>query len=209
MADSVDHVVAWENINSDVKDLLIEEFKSKENIVKLTYLISQEKSKIDQAMIYVAKFRLISTATGIYLDEIGEELGLPRDGLSDEEYRVILKIRAYRVASSGTRGDIIDVFSRFTGTDKDTISTYIGYYKTFDVFFYNQCLKSDYAIAELLKIFPIISSYRLGAKSGTPLGFTSYFSTTPPHGIAGFGSIFNTAGGDNVGHMASLITQIE
>ena len=64
MAVSVDHVTAWDNINDDVKNLLIEDFKSSENIVKLLYIISSEKQKIDQAMIYLAKHRLISTATG-------------------------------------------------------------------------------------------------------------------------------------------------
>ncbi|HBN5004824.1 TPA: hypothetical protein L2Z78_004459, partial [Escherichia coli] len=133
MAVSVDHVTTWDSINEDVKDLLIEDFKSSPNIVKLLYIISSEKQKIDQAMIYLAKHRLISTATGKYLDLIGEEMGMERNGATDEEYRTILKIRAYRVASSGTRDDIIDMFARFTGTEKETINTYVGLNKTFDV----------------------------------------------------------------------------
>ena len=209
MAQSVDHVTEWSTINEDVKDLLIEDFKSSENIVKLLYIISSEKQKIDQAMIYLAKHRLISTATGAYLDEIGEELGVDRNGSDDEEYRTILKIRAYRVASSGTRGDIIDIFARFTGTDKDTINTYVGLRKTFDVFFYNLCLESDEAIAELLNVFPILSSYRLGAKAGSCFGFTSYYATTTPHGIGGLGSLYVESSGDETGRMTMLITQID
>lgn len=64
MADNVDHVTAWSDIVEDVKDLLIEEFKSSENIVKILYIISSEKAKVDTAMIYLAKYRLISTASG-------------------------------------------------------------------------------------------------------------------------------------------------
>lgn len=209
MAESVDHVTTWDNINEDVKDLLIEDFKSSENIVKLLYVISSEKQKIDQAMIYLAKHRLISTATGDYLDIIGEEMGIERNGSDDEEYRTILKIRAYRVASSGTRGDIIDIFARFTGTDKSTINTYVGLNKTFDVFFYNLCLQSDQAIAQLLNVFPILSSYRLGAKSGSAFGFTSYYATTVPHGIGGLGSLYMESTGDETGRMCMLIAQIE
>lgn len=209
MAVSVDHVTAWDNINEDVKNLLIEDFKSSENIVKLLYVISSEKQKIDQAMIYLAKHRLISTATGQYLDIIGEEMGIERNGSDDEEYRTILKIRAYRVASSGTRGDIIDIFARFTGTDRSTINTYVGLNKTFDVFFYNLCLQSDQAIAQLLNVFPILSSYRLGAKSGSAFGFSSYYATKPPHGIGGLGSLYMESTGDETGRMCMLIAQIE
>ncbi len=209
MAVSVDHVRTWDNINEDVKDLLIEDFKSSENIVKLLYVISSEKQKIDQAMIYLAQHRLISTATGRYLDIIGEEMGLERNGSDDEEYRTILKIRAYRVASSGTRGDIIDIFARFTGTDRSTINTYVGLNKTFDVFFYNLCLQSEQAIAQLLNVFPIISSYRLGAKSGSAFGFSSYYATTRPHGIGGLGSLYVESTGDETGRMCTLLAQIE
>ncbi|CAH7774706.1 putative tail terminator protein [Escherichia phage EC_OE_11] len=209
MAVSVDHVTTWDSINEDVKDLLIEDFKSSPNIVKLLYIISSEKQKIDQAMIYLAKHRLISTATGKYLDLIGEEMGMERNGATDEEYRTILKIRAYRVASSGTRDDIIDMFARFTGTEKETINTYVGLNKTFDVFFYNLCLQSDQAVAQLLNVFPILSSYRLGAKAGSAFGFTSYYATKPPHGIGGLGSLYTEAEGDDTGRMTMLIAQIE
>ena len=209
MAVSVDHVKTWDNINEDVKDLLIEDFKSSENIVKLLYVISSEKQKIDQAMIYLAQHRLISTATGEYLDIIGEEMGIERNGSDDEEYRTILKIRAYRVASSGTRADIIDIFARFTGTDRSTINTYVGLNKTFDVFFYNLCLQSDQAIAQLLNVFPILSSYRLGAKSGSAFGFSSYYATKPPHGIGGLGSLYTESTGEETGRMCMLIAQIE
>lgn len=45
MAVSVDHVTTWDSINEDVKDLLIEDFKSSPNIVKLLYIISSENKR--------------------------------------------------------------------------------------------------------------------------------------------------------------------
>ena len=209
MAVSVDHVTTWASINEDVKNLLIEDFKSSPNIVKLLYIVSSEKKKLDQAMIYLAKHRLLSTATGKYLDILGEEMGIERNGSDDEEYRTILKIRAYRVASSGTRGDIIDIFARFTGTERETLNTYVGLNKTFDVFFYNLCLQSDQALEQLLSVFPIISSYRLGAKAGSAFGFSSYYATKPPHGIGGLGSLYMESTGDETGRMCTLLKQID
>lgn len=207
MAVSVDHVTEWGTINEDVRSLLIEDFKSSVNIVKLLYIITNEKKKIDQAMIYLAKNRLISTATGAYLDEIGEELGVERNGSTDEEYRVILKIRSYRVASAGTRPDIINIFSRFTGSQEIDINTYVGLKKSVDVFFYNYCLDSDNAIEELTNIFPILSSYRLGGKTGISFGFNSTVKTDTPHGLGGFGSLYVNSNGTE-GRMPTMLVQI-
>lgn len=210
MATDVDHIQYRESVVNDSFDLLLQQFKGSPNIVKLLTIVAQMKQIVDDSIIGVGKLRLINTATGVYLDNIGEELGVPRNGADDEDYRIVLKIRSYRTQTAGTRPQIIDLLSRFTGTDEDTINTYVGYEKSFDVFFYNGCLDADYAIDELLKIFPILSSYRLGSKSGLPLGFKSIYDTEDPKQFGGFGSIFdNDVGGDNIGHMASLLTQIE
>lgn len=205
MADSVDHVTVWENIISDVKDLLIEEFKSSENIVKLVYLISYQKSLVDQAIVYLAKYRIISTATGAYLDEIGKELGIDRQDATDDEYRAILQIRAYRVTANGTRGDIISVLSKFSGQDETQVNTYVGKRKSFDVAFYSTCLNTTVATDELTKLFPVVSSYRLLSKGGSPLMFGSYYDSSDysTDGTNGLGSEYDSSG--EGGRLASLL----
>lgn len=209
MATNVDHIQYRESVVNDSFDLLLEQFKDSSNIVTILALIAEMKQVLDDAVIGVGKLRLINTSTGVYLDNIGEELGVPRNGASDEDYRIVLKIRSYRTQTSGTRPQIIDMLSRFTGTDEDSINTYVGRKKSFDVFFYSGCLDAEYAIDELLKVFPILSSYRIGSKSGLPLGFQSIYDQTPPKQFGGFGSIFEKdSGGSDIGHMASLLTQI-
>ncbi len=210
MAENVDHIQYRESVVNESFELLLEQFRGSPNIVKLLTVIAKMKQVIDNAVIGVGKLRTINTASGVYLDNIGEELGVPRNGADDESYRVVLKIRAYRTQTAGTRPQIIELLSRFTGTEDNTINTYVGYNKTFDIFFYDGCLDTDYSINELLKIFPILSSYRLGNKSGTPLGFMSYFDTEDPIQFKGFGSYFedNVADG-SVGHMASFLLHIE
>jgi len=205
MTDSVDHVTVWADIISDVKDLLIEEFKSSENIVKLVYLISYQKSLVDQAIIYLAKYRLISTATGAYLDEIGKELGIDRQDSTDDEYRAILQIRAYRVTANGTRGDIISVLSKFSGQDEDQVNTYVGKRKSFDVAFYSSCLNTTVATDELTKLFPVVSSYRLLSKGGSPFMFGSYYDSSDYNtdGTNGLGSVYDSS--EAGGRLASLL----
>ena len=195
---SVDHLTYWTNINSDIKNLLIDEFKSSENMVKLTYIISSHKEILDTAIIYMAKARLISNASGVYLDQIGEKLGVDRNSSTDDQYRAILQLRAYRVASSGTRPDIINIFSRFSGLSENNVDTYVGKSKTFDVAFYEECLNTTTALDEIVKIFPVLSSYRLIAKAGKTFKFTSVFedSDYSSDGSNGLGSIYDLSDDD-------------
>lgn len=194
MAESVDHLTYWTTINDDLKNLLIEDFKSSENMVKLTYIISSHKEILDQAIIYLAKARLLANATGVYLDQIGEKLGVDRQSATDDQYRAILQLRAYRVAASGTRPDIIKIFSKFSGLSDTDVDTYVGKNKTFDVAYYEECLNSATALDEIVKIFPVISSYRLISKAGKTFKFTSVFqdSDYSSDGSNGFGSVFET-----------------
>lgn len=198
MTDSVDHLTYWSTIDSDLKSLLIQIFQSDEAMVKLMYIISSHKGILDTALIYLAKARLISTATGSYLDEIGSRFGVDRNSATDAQYRALLQLRAYRVASSGTRPDIISLFSKFSGLSTNDVNTYVGRNKTFDVAFYQECLDANTAIDEIVKVFPVISNYRLISKAGKTLSFTSVYSDTQtsPDGTNGFGSIFETSTSD-------------
>lgn len=207
MAESVDHIEYWDNISSDTYDLLLQQFKSSENIVKLTSIFSACKKDLDIAIINLAKLRLMDNAVGKILDEIGEELGVDRNDADDDTYRIILKIRAFRVSSAGTRPQIIDLISRFTGTEKESINTYIGINKSFDIAFYPNCFEIRETLDEFIKIFPVVSSYRLIEKSGTPLGFISLYNNSNNYGFKGFSSYFdiNTELGAGYGHIASLI----
>lgn len=211
MAVDVDHIQYRESLFDETYENVLEQFKNSPNLIKLLQVIMKMKQQIDDATVSLAKLRTINTATGISLDHIGEELGVPRNGADDDDYRVLLKIRAYRTQTAGTRDQIIELLSRFTGTDESTINTYVGRNKTFDVFFFNGCLDPDSAISELIKIFPIISSYRLGSKAGTPFGFSSVFESTPPPFLRGFGSVFepNPIADSESGHLASWLTHIE
>lgn len=206
---NVDHIQYRKDVKEESFDLLLEQFKGSENITKLTLVIAEMKQKLDDAVVSLGKLRLIDTASGAYLDEIGEQLGVPRLGATDSQYRIALKIRSYRSQTAGTRPQIIDLLSRFTGTPKTSISTYTGKNKSFDIAFYIGCLDIKSSVNELIKIFPILSSYRLVAKRGTPLGFTSVFNESQDiDGLMGLGSIFdsnNDLGGTG-GHLGAFIT---
>lgn len=203
MANDVDHIQYSEDYVMDTYNLLLEQFRSSPNLVKLLQIVATMKKQIDDEVIFLGKHRTIDTATGIALDNIGEELGVPRLGASDEDYRVLLKIRSYRTKTSGTLPEIIDLITRFTGVTADNINVYLGIQKSFDIAFYEGCLDASISKEELIKIFPILSSYRLLIKSGSPIGFISVFDGAHPPSFQGFGSVFdnNSSGG----HLPSLL----
>lgn len=63
-------------------------------------------------------FRLdIDNSIGIQLDGIGKIIDEPRQGLSDIDYRVILKVKIGILNSKGTIEDIVNAWRLITGSD--------------------------------------------------------------------------------------------
>lgn len=207
---SVDHIQFRPNIVGESFDLLLDQFKSSDNIVKLNTIIATMKQYIDNAVVNLGKLRVIDSATGVALDEIGAQVGVSRDGATDEEYRIVIRIRSFRSRTTGTRPEIIDLISRFTGTPITSMGTHVGYDKSFDISFFTGCLNIEDSLSEMVKIFPILSSYRLVERRGSPLGFISVFNESKTYGYKGFSSIFNPnldfgGTGGSLGHLITFI----
>lgn len=180
-------------INSAVS-LLPWQFRNSENIIKLISIISEMKQKLDDVVVDVAKQRLIATAYGQQLDNIGLELGVERKGSSDEGYRVVLQIRMLRRKSQGTRPNVVDIISRFTGTEPENIDIYSGKNKSISIVFNEGCADINNTIDEMIKILPILSNFRIATKVGTtPFGFCSTGDTPAQIVALGFGGFGSTA----------------
>jgi hypothetical protein len=205
----VNHIKTRDDLISEATDLLLEQFKNKEIFFKLTYVIATMKQYLYNVTASLGLIRTIDNATGVFLDNIGEELGVPRLTEDDDSYRLLLKIRAYRVRSSATRPEIIDLLARFTGTPSNTVRTYVGDYKTVDLAFYPNCIDPYASVEELIKILPLVTNYRLIALEGRPLGFSSIHDS--PNKEYNFspivGSIYDVYGANGqAGHVSSLIS---
>lgn len=212
MADipNVDHIQFRPDVVGESFELLLEQFKSSENIVKLNTIIATMKQYLDNAVVNLGKLRVIDSATGVALDEIGAQVGVSRDGATDEEYRVVIRIRSFRSRTTGTRPEVIDLISRFTGTPITSMGTHVGVDKSFDISFFTGCLNIEESLSEMVKIFPILSSYRLVERRGSPLGFVSVFDESRKYGYKGFASVFNPnialgGVGGSIGHLITFI----
>lgn len=193
----------WINIPQESFDLLIGQFKESENLLGIMNVVAFMKQQLDDATINLARYRLIDTATGANLDIIGEELGVPRNNSPDEEFRILLKIRAYRTRLSGTRPEVIDVVSRSVGIDKKQIRSYLGLNKSFDLAFPIRSLTRDTLREELRKMFPLVSNFRLVNTPETEpvFGFKSLKNGQSIPQVKGFGSIYDKG---NINNSAGL-----
>ena len=174
MAQDVDHIqyrVDENSVYNSTLELLPYQFSGSENFIKLMYVISEMKQRLHDVIVDVAKFRLIEASYGQQLDNIGEELGVPRAGSTDEEYRILLRIRAYKRKSQGTRPDIIDLISRFTGTLLTGTSAYVGPNKTVDLYVTTPCFDVADIVDDILEILPVVTRVKILENNATIGGF--------------------------------------
>jgi hypothetical protein len=68
----------------------------------------------------------VSTAIGVQLDLLGRIVGEPRNGRTDDQYRIWIQAKIRVNRSSGTIEDLIDIFSILTGDQ--AIVTVVEYY---------------------------------------------------------------------------------
>ena len=87
------------------------------NNYKLLKIICTRFELLNDAMDYIYKMWHIDTAEGVHLDVIGKDLGLPRDGMSDEKYRKMLKVKEYLDLSNGTIEEIDTILGAFMEGD--------------------------------------------------------------------------------------------
>lgn len=91
--------------------LLAFQFRDKPNIKAMVAALAEQVEGLEDALLDVYATRNLETAQGTQLDVLGRVVGLERQGLTDEEYRLHLRAKILLNRSSGTPGEIFDVFS--------------------------------------------------------------------------------------------------
>lgn len=82
-----------------------------------------EVQGIEDAAFDLLTFRHIDDAFGFRLDQWGELLNEKREGLTDEEYRSVLRARLIADLSNGRRDDFIRLLQELTGSENITVET--------------------------------------------------------------------------------------
>lgn len=99
-------------------DRLISQFKGKINIENVIKIFTPQIQELENMFFDLLEKRYLSIAEGAQLDEIGEILNQGRNGLNDDDYRVILYNKIAEYNSEGTAEDIIGIFKIVSGSEK-------------------------------------------------------------------------------------------
>lgn len=98
-------------------DKVRQQYKGKDRIKNLLDSVVGEIQKLEDVFISLRDQRSIYDSEGSQLDVWGKVLDQPRNGLADNEYRLILLGQVAVNISKGTPEDMIQVFRLFTNPD--------------------------------------------------------------------------------------------
>ena len=169
--------------------------RMKENLVKFLSVFLERLKNIDDMYVDLSENRLLRNATGVNLDELGEQVGIARDGLSDMNYRAIITILLASAAKHGTRSQVIETLSQLFGVGN--FSTYKGDNYRFDINVSKTCFELETTLQEIQDMLPLPTHLRLTSSQGTAFGFAG------DNSAGGFGSVSKPRTGE--GGMAHLI----
>ena len=87
--------------------LLLDQYKTKENFKSILEAVGEQSNDIETAIFELKDEYDLNTAVGDQLDVIGSIIGLTRDGRIDDNYRILLKVKAEINSSAGTPESLI------------------------------------------------------------------------------------------------------
>ncbi|WP_284161584.1 hypothetical protein [Burkholderia pseudomallei] len=197
LAPDVNHIHPLPDFIKGALERLPSEFLSdKENFTKLLSIFLERLRLVDEAFVDLAEYRTLQLAEGLNLNEIGEQMGIYRNGLADPEYRAIIMILSGGASKHGTRPEVISTLNQLFG--KGNFATWKGDNFRFDLNLFNTCIEVDEVLDQLLDILPLVTHLRITDHEGYPFGFDN------DEQDFGFGSVWDSQR-YGAGGMASLI----
>jgi hypothetical protein len=97
--------------NLAAKKRLLYQFKEKVRIEGLVDSFTDQIQEIENAIWELIDGRAVTGSAGYQLDRLGDFLGVPRFGLSDEDYRIQIVAKIGQNTSEGTAEDLISIFT--------------------------------------------------------------------------------------------------
>ena len=104
------------NVVADSTARLTSIFKGKTRIEGLLRAFLTGHQNVENALQTMLEERSLLTAVGAQLDIIGEIVGQPREGRSDEEYLNYIIAKIGQNTSKGTATEVITIFNLLTGS---------------------------------------------------------------------------------------------
>lgn len=166
----VNHIAPFENFVQEGLDYIPSEvFKDGSNFNTLISLFLRRLQEIDEKLVGLAEKRTLLNAVGSNLDELGNQLGIYRNGLEDPEYRAVIMIMTGSNTKSGTRQDIISILKQLFGDEG--VTTYKGFNYRMDINIFNTCVSVRDILSQMLDILPLVTHLRVVESNGYPFAF--------------------------------------
>lgn len=93
---------------------LLQQYKGKDKIAALINCFSAQIQEIEAALFELLNDRWIESATGQQLDGLGQIVGEARQGRTEDDYRIALRVRILINKYSGSTEQIIEILSLAT-----------------------------------------------------------------------------------------------
>lgn len=178
-------------------DFLPSDFlEDKERFIKTLSIFLERLKAVDEAMVTFSEMRTLSLAEGVNLDELGLQLGIFRNGLTDQEYRAVIMILSGTSAKNGTRGEVIGTLKQIFGDRGFT--TWKGHNYRVDINITDSCFDVKNIMSEIVDMLPLPTHLRVVESEGQAFGFDG-----DPNS-AGFASL-NDIRHRGVGGIAALV----
>lgn len=145
------------------------DYLKKDNLTKFLTVFLERLETLDSSFISLAEFRLLSNAEGVVLDDIGEQMGLYRNGQSDDDFRTILLIRQAAAGKGGTRPQVEETLQHLFSTTN--WSLYKGTNYRIDLYASSPCFDLINISEDIVETFPIMTQLRIVETDYLNMGF--------------------------------------
>lgn len=190
-ARDVNHIHVLEDyVEGSLNYLPTEFLREQPNLTAFIEVFLNRLKEVDKVAVGLAEKRLLGNATGVYLDEIGKQLGIFRNGLGDEDYRAIITILNGTANKHGTRPEVISVLRQLLG--EEAFQTYKGFNYRFDINISSSCFDNASIVQEIKDMLPLVTYLRITESMGFAFGFKGDdmaigFSTRVNRPVSGMG----------------------
>lgn len=145
------------------------DYLRKDNLVKFMTVFLDRLEALDNSFIQLAEYRLLVNAQGVVLDDIGTQMGLYRNGQSDDDFRTILLVRQAAAGKGGTRPQVEEALQNlFSATNWEL---YKGDNYRIDLYASSPCFELENIVDDIVELFPIMTQLRIVETDYLSMGF--------------------------------------
>jgi hypothetical protein len=114
----------YDDVVNRALDLLLQQFKTKENIAQVISIFAQQYQEIEDVLKDLYNGRYIEGAVGTQLDGIGSIVGAERFGATDEQYRNVIRFQIMINKSGGEPETLIGALKFISQSAKVSLREY-------------------------------------------------------------------------------------